>query len=69
MESAIDYIKQLKQQVSERDDLLNRKDQEMEQLRRELAALRRSSSVGSAAEVAAQLKAEPSSSPNTSDET
>lgn len=71
VESAIDYIKQLKQQVSERDDLLNQKDQEMEQLRRELAALRRSSSVGSGsvAEVATQLKNEPSSSPNTSDET
>jgi hypothetical protein len=65
VESAIDYIKQLKQQVSERDELISKKDEEMEALRRQLAALRRSSSVGSAAEVAAQLKAEPSSSPNT----
>lgn len=65
VESAIDYIKQLKQEVSERDELLSKKDEEMEQLRKELAALRRSSSVGSAADVAAQLKAEPSSSPNT----
>ncbi|KAF1841341.1 uncharacterized protein K460DRAFT_293412 [Cucurbitaria berberidis CBS 394.84] len=66
VESAIDYIKQLKQEVSEKDDMLTQKDQEMEQLRKELAALRRRSS---AAEAAAQLKAEPSSSPNTSDET
>ncbi|KAL6712516.1 hypothetical protein ACN47E_000393 [Coniothyrium glycines] len=65
VESAIDYIKQLKQQVSERDDLLNKKDEEMEQLRKELAALRRSSSVGSTAEIAAQFKVEPSASPNT----
>jgi len=65
VESAIDYIKQLKQEVSERDRLIESKDQEMEQLRKELAALRRSSSVGSAAEIAAQLKTEPSSSPNT----
>ncbi|KAH7381613.1 hypothetical protein BKA66DRAFT_120283 [Pyrenochaeta sp. MPI-SDFR-AT-0127] len=65
VESAIDYIKQLKQQVSEKDELLDQKDQEMEQLRKELAALRRSSSVGSAADVAAQLKAEPASSPRT----
>lgn len=65
VESAIDYIRQLKQQVSERDRLIESKDQEMEQLRRELAALRRSSSEGSAVDIAAQLKAEPTSSPST----
>jgi vacuolar-type H+-ATPase subunit I/STV1 len=65
VESAIDYIRQLKQEVSERDRLIESKDQEMEQLRKELAALRRSSSVGSAAEVAAQLKSEPVSTPST----
>lgn len=69
VESAIEYIKQLKQQVSEKDRLIEAKDLEMEQLRKELAAMRRSSSVGSAAEVAAQLKTEPSSSPSTNDET
>ena len=69
VESAIDYIKQLKQQVSERDDLLSQRDKEMDQLRKELAALRRSNSAGSTAEAAEQLKAEPSSSPNDSDET
>ncbi|KAH7079338.1 hypothetical protein BKA63DRAFT_264130 [Paraphoma chrysanthemicola] len=68
VESAIDYIKQLKQQVSEKDRLIESKDQEMEQLRKELVALRRSSSVGSSADVAAQLKAEPASSPNTDTE-
>ena len=68
VESAIDYIKQLKQEVFERDELLNQKDQEVEQLRKELAALRRSSSVGSA-EAAGQLKAEPASTPITDNET
>jgi uncharacterized protein YdaT len=65
VESAIDYIKQLKQDVSERDRLIESKDQEMEQLRKELAALRRSSSVGSVADVASQLKSEPVSTPST----
>jgi vacuolar-type H+-ATPase subunit I/STV1 len=65
VESAIDYIKQLKQEVSERDRLIESKDQEMEQLRKELAALRRSSSVGSVVEVAAQLKTESVSTPST----
>jgi vacuolar-type H+-ATPase subunit I/STV1 len=65
VESAIDYIKQLKQEVSEKDRMLESKDQEMEQLRKELAALRRSSSVGSAAEIASQLKSEPVSTPST----
>lgn len=66
VESAIDYIKQLKKQVSEKDDLLSKKDEEMEQLRKELAALRRSSSVGSTAEISTtELKVESASSPNT----
>jgi vacuolar-type H+-ATPase subunit I/STV1 len=65
VESAIDYIRQLKQEVSEKDRLIESKDQEMEQLRKELAALRRSSSVGSAVEVATQLKSEPVSTPST----
>jgi chromosome segregation ATPase len=67
VESAIDYIKQLKQEVSERDKLIESKNQEMEQLRKELAALRRSSSVGSAVapEATAQLKSEPVSTPST----
>ena len=64
VESAIDYIKQLRQQVSERDDLLDQKDQEMEQLRKELAVLRRSSPVGSVPGVVAQMKEEPTASPN-----
>lgn len=63
VESAIDYIKQLKQQVSERDRAIEAKDEEMEALRRELAALRRSSSVGSSTEAVAQLKSEPIASP------
>ncbi|RMZ72209.1 phosphorus acquisition-controlling [Pyrenophora seminiperda CCB06] len=71
VESAIEYIKQLKQEVSERDNLLSQKDQEMDALRKELAALKRSGSEGSVSEVeaAAQPKAEPSSSPNTENET
>jgi hypothetical protein len=65
VESAIDYIRQLKQEVSERDQLIESKDLEMEQLRKELAALRRSSSVGSTIDIAAQLKSEPVSTPST----
>jgi FtsZ-binding cell division protein ZapB len=65
VESAIDYIRQLKSEVSERDRLIESKDQEMEQLREELAALRRRSSVTSAADSATPLKPEPTSSPNT----
>ncbi|KAI8937633.1 hypothetical protein NX059_005339 [Plenodomus lindquistii] len=62
VESAIDYIKQLKQEVSERDELLSRKDQEMDELRKQLAALRRSSSVSSVPEPVAEMKAESGSS-------
>ncbi|CAA9965381.1 hypothetical protein CFE70_008902 [Pyrenophora teres f. teres 0-1] len=71
VESAIEYIKQLKQEVSEKDNLLSEKDQEMDALRKELAALKRSSSEGSVSEVeaASQPKAEPSSSPNVENET
>jgi predicted RNase H-like nuclease (RuvC/YqgF family) len=68
VESAIEYIRQLKQEVSERDNLLTQKDQEMETLKKELAELRRSSSSG-ASSVAEQMKAEPSNSPNTENET
>jgi hypothetical protein len=68
VESAIEYIKQLKQEVSERDDLLTQKDREMETLKKQLAELRRSSSSG-ASSVAEQMKAEPSNSPNTENET
>ncbi|KAI4653867.1 hypothetical protein J4E93_001635 [Alternaria ventricosa] len=69
VESAIEYIKQLKQEVSERDDLIIRKDQEMDALRKELATLKRKGSDVLTPEAAAQLKAEPSSSPNTENET
>jgi hypothetical protein len=65
VESAIDYIRQLKQEVSERDKLIESKDQEMEQLRKELAALKRSSSEGSGTEAAPQLKTESVSTPST----
>ena len=44
VESAIDYIKALQKQCSDKDKLLNQKDQEMEALRKELAALKRSTS-------------------------
>ncbi|KAI4652757.1 uncharacterized protein J4E78_007584 [Alternaria triticimaculans] len=69
VESAIEYIKQLKQEVSERDDLISRKDQEMDALKKELAALKGKGSEVLTPEAAAQLKAEPSSSPNTENET
>ncbi|KAF1995827.1 hypothetical protein P154DRAFT_333683 [Amniculicola lignicola CBS 123094] len=47
VESAIDYIRQLKKEGSDKDRLLDQKDAEMEALRKELAALRRGSSAGS----------------------
>lgn len=65
VESAIDYIKELQQQCRDKDNLLDQKDQEMDALRKELAALRRSDSVNSS-NPDAQLKAEASSSPATS---
>ncbi|KAF2867102.1 hypothetical protein BDV95DRAFT_631253 [Massariosphaeria phaeospora] len=40
VESAIDYIKELQQQCSDKDRLIDQKDQEVEALRRELAALK-----------------------------
>ncbi|KAJ4340218.1 hypothetical protein N0V95_007571 [Ascochyta clinopodiicola] len=73
VESAIDYIKHLKCEVSLKDQLLQQKDVEMEALRKQLAELRRSSSVGvsseSSTESAADLKKEPTSTPAAVDET
>jgi predicted nuclease with TOPRIM domain len=54
VESAIEYIKQLKQEVSERDDLINKKDQEMDALKKELAALKRTGSEAATPEAAAK---------------
>jgi len=66
VESAIEYIKQLQKQCSDKDHLINQKDQEVEALRKELAALRRSDSVGSGsvtADIDAVMKSDTSSSP------
>lgn len=68
VESAIEYIKQLKQEVSERDDLISKKDSEMDALKKELAALKRCQSEGAAPETTTQPKTEASSSPNTENE-
>lgn len=48
VESAIDYIKALQKQCSEKDRQLDQKDQELEALRRELAKFTRSNSTGAA---------------------
>ncbi|KAJ4358564.1 uncharacterized protein N0V89_003148 [Didymosphaeria variabile] len=48
VESAIDYIKALQKQCAEKDRALDQKDQEVEALRRELAAFKRSDSTGAA---------------------
>ena len=56
VESAIDYIKQLKKQCSEKDKLLDEKDREMEKLRKELAAFKRSNSISSVNESEADVK-------------
>lgn len=69
VESAIEYIKQLKQEVSERDELISKKDSEMDALKKELAALKQSQSEGSAPEVTTQPKNEPKPSPSEGNET
>jgi predicted nuclease with TOPRIM domain len=67
VESAIEYIKHLKGEVSAKDRLLEQKDVEMEALRKQLAELRRSSSAGisssESAEIVAEMKQEPTSTP------
>lgn len=73
VESAIDYIKHLKIEVSTKDQLLHQKDVEMEALRKQLADLRRSSSAGNSSdssnEVATGMKEEPVATPAAVDET
>ncbi len=56
VESAIGYIKQLKHEISEKDELLGEKDHEIERLKIELAALKQSSA-SSAVDV--EMEAEP----------
>lgn len=77
VESAIEYIKHLKGEVSAKDKLLEQKDAEMESLRKQLAALRRGSSAGVSSNESstenivesAELKKEPVSTPAAVDET
>ena len=78
VESAIEYIKLLKSEVSTKDLLLEQKDAEMESLRKQLAELRRGSSadissnessVENTVESTAELKKEPVSTPAAVDET
>jgi hypothetical protein len=72
VESAIEYIKHLKGEVSAKDRLLEQKDVEMEALRKQLAELRRSSSAGisssESAEIVAEMKKEPTSTPAADEE-
>lgn len=68
VESAIEYIKQLQKQCLDKDRLLDQKDQEMEALRKELAALKGAgseSSTPSRADSESQRKAELRPSPET----
>lgn len=78
VESAIEYIKQLKGEVSAKDKLLEQKDAEMESLRKQLAQLRRGSSADISSnesverctvEEAAECKKEPVSTPTAGGET
>lgn len=78
VESAIEYIKHLKGEVSAKDKLLEQKDAEMDALRKQLAQLRRGSSVDissaeslatDSVEESAELKKEPMSTPAAGDET
>ncbi|KAF2691420.1 hypothetical protein K458DRAFT_286667 [Lentithecium fluviatile CBS 122367] len=45
VESAIDYIKELQKEVSDKDKMLADKDREMEELRKELAVIKQGSSI------------------------
>jgi predicted nuclease with TOPRIM domain len=49
VESAIEYIKQLQKECSEKDQLLSKKDQEVGALRKELDALKKGASTSSSA--------------------
>jgi predicted nuclease with TOPRIM domain len=78
VESAIEYIKQLKGEVSKKDELLQQKDVEMEALRMQLAELRRGSSAGfspsdssaeNITEIVDEMKKESASTPAAVDET
>lgn len=76
VESAIDYIKLLKGEVSKKDEMLQQKNVEMEELRKQLAELRRGSpagmsSSGSSAEnyIEVEMKREPVTTPAAVDET
>ncbi len=78
VESAIEYIKHLKGEVSAKDRLLEQKDAEVESLRKQLAQMRRGSSLGissnespaeDSVEVVPELKKEPVSTPAAVDET
>ncbi|KAJ8104724.1 hypothetical protein OPT61_g10606 [Boeremia exigua] len=78
VESAIEYIRHLKGEVSAKDRLLEQKDAEMESLRKQLAQLRRGSSLGissnessteSSIEVVSEMKTEPVTTPAAVDET
>ena len=67
VESAIEYIRHLKCEVSAKDKLLEQKDVEMEALRKQLADLRRTSSAGISSddgiEKTTELEKEPVSTP------
>lgn len=76
VESAIEYIKHLRGEVSKKDELLKEKDVEMEALRKQLADLRRGSSAGMSSSgsstentVETEMKKEPVSTPVAGDET
>ncbi|KAF2131896.1 hypothetical protein P153DRAFT_334181 [Dothidotthia symphoricarpi CBS 119687] len=55
VESAIDYIRLLKKQCEDKDRALEVKEREMDELREQLAALRRCSSVGTSGEEAERV--------------
>lgn len=60
VESAIEYIKQLQKECSEKDQMLSKKDQEVGALRKELDALKKGASTSSSdvAETEKQTKTE-----------
>jgi predicted nuclease with TOPRIM domain len=71
VESAIEYIKQLQKECSEKDRLLRERDEEMGALRKQLAALKsgEAATSPSSAEADSQTKTEKSASPGSENET
>jgi predicted nuclease with TOPRIM domain len=64
VESAIEYIKQLKKQCSEKDELLSKKDEEMVALRKQLDELKKGAPASSADATTQEVKEKSAGQPD-----